>query len=249
MDLIYLPDVKKKRQEITRKMKSKINAPAILTFYIIALALRYLTNKTNLLEGLSSNFLQVILQGISPAIGAMVVFYLFSIKTNITLKGNYNKITVPVLLYWAFPFVLISAAEYYIKGTITPVTVISILLYGLLEEIGWRGFLQRELKSLPEFLNILIVATLWFIWHLNFDITSSNLLSFVILILGSWGIGKVADSTHSLLAASAFHSLNNFFPAMNMTKMILLMTLLSIWIILLVIRKKNIPLTSRTCLE
>lgn len=221
-------------------MKNKINVPAILTFYIIAIALRYLTNKTDLLDGVSSNFLKVVLQGISPAIAAMAAFYIFKIKPTLNLKGNYSKTSTPFLLYWALPVVLISGAAYFIKGTIAPITVISILLYGLLEEIGWRGFLQRELKSLPEFLNILLVATLWFIWHLNFDLTSSNLLFFAILILGSWGIGKVADSTHSLLAVSAFHSLNNFFPAMDTIKTILLITLLLIWVISLLIRKRQL---------
>ena len=221
-------------------MKNKINVIAILTFYIIAMALRYLTNKTDLLEGVSSTFLTVVLQGISPAVGAIVVFYIFRIKPILTLKGNYNKVSIPFLLYWAVPIVLISGVEYFIKGTVTPVSVIAILLYGLLEEIGWRGFLQSELKSLPEFLRILIVATLWFIWHLNFDFTISNLLFFAILILGSWGIGKVADNTHSLLAVSAFHSLNNFFPVINPTKIILLIALLSIWVIPLIIRKKRL---------
>lgn len=225
-------------------MKNNINALAILIFYIIAIALRYLTNKTNLLEGVSSDLLKVVLQGISPAIGAMAAFYLFKIKPTLNFKGNYSNINTPFVLYWAVPIILISGAEYFIKGTITPVTVISILLYGLLEEIGWRGFLQRALKPLPEFLNILLVATLWFIWHLNFDLTSSNLLFFAILILGSWGIGKVADSTHSLLAVSAFHSLNNFFPVMDTTKLILLVTLLIIWITSLLIRKKRLNQTT-----
>ncbi|MDY0904765.1 CPBP family intramembrane glutamic endopeptidase [Pedobacter sp. CFBP9032] len=221
-------------------MKTKIDAPAILTFYMVAIALRYLTNKTGLLDGVSSDFLKVVLQGISPAIAAMAAFYIFKIKPTLNLKGNYSKTSTPFLLYWALPVVLISGAAYFIKGTIAPVTVISILFYGLLEEIGWRGFLQRELKPLPEFLNILLVATLWFIWHLNFDLTSSNLLFFAILILGSWGIGKVADSTHSLLAVSAFHSLNNFFPAMDTIKTILLITLLLIWVISLLIRKRQL---------
>ena len=221
-------------------MKNKINVPAIVTFYIIAIALRYLTNKTDLLDGVPNNFFKVVLQGISPAIAAMAAFYIFKIKPTLNLKGSYSKTSTPFLLYWALPVVLISGAAYFIKGTIAPITVISILLYGLLEEIGWRGFLQRELKPLPDFLNILLVATLWFIWHLNFDLTSSNLLFFAILILGSWGIGKVADSTHSLLAVSAFHSLNNFFPAMDTIKTILLITLLLIWVISLLIRKRQL---------
>ena len=224
----------------SKKMTIRVNIFAILTFYVIAISLRYLSNKTGLLEGLPNNFLKVILQGISPAIGAVVVFYIFKLKPTLSLKGNYKETSTPFLLYWAIPVVLISGAMYFVTGTIVPATVISILIYGLLEEMGWRGFLQPELKPLPEIWNILIVATLWFIWHLNFELSSSNLLFFAILILGSWGIGKVADRTHSLLAVSAFHSLNNFFPSMNTMKSILLAVLLSIWVLSLIIRKSRL---------
>ncbi|WP_293916053.1 MULTISPECIES: CPBP family intramembrane glutamic endopeptidase [unclassified Sphingobacterium] len=221
-------------------MKNKVNYLAVLTFYIVAVALRYLTNKTDLLESVSSSFIKVLLQGAGPAIGALVVFYAFKIKPVLTLKGNYKNTILPFLLYWGLPVVLILGFEYFLKGTFSFMAISAILIYGLLEEIGWRGFLQRELKPLPEFLNILLVATLWFIWHLNFDMTSSNLLFFGILVLGSWGIGKVADNTFSLLAVSAIHSLNNFFPEMNTTKICILLILLSVWVTALVIRKRNL---------
>lgn len=219
-------------------MKTKINYFAILTFYTIAVALRYLTNKTDLLSGISSSFLKAILTGIGPAVGAIVVFTVFKIKPVMSLKGNYRKTLIPFLLYWALPVILICGTEFFIKGTVSFAAVTAILIYGLFEEIGWRGFLQQELKSLPLLLNIIIVATLWFLWHLNFDLTSANLLFYGILILGTWGIGKVADSTRSLLAVSAFHSLNNFFAEMSTVKIAILVVLLSTWIIALVIRKR-----------
>jgi len=221
-------------------MKTKINYFSIVLFYTIAISLRYLTNKTQLLNGISSEFLKIILQGAGPAIGAWVTCSIFNIKHGLSLKGNYHQISVPFLLYWGFPITLILGVEYFSKGTFSFVAVAAILLYGLLEEIGWRGFLRQELKTLPPLLNILVVATLWFVWHLNFEMTTSNLLFFGILILGSWGIGKVADNTHSLLAVAAFHSVNNFFPAMNSTKIIILGALLAIWVASLIIRKKQL---------
>ena len=155
-----------------------------------------------------------------------------------SIKGNYKNLTFPILMYWVFPIILISGVAYFTKGTIPWMIVLSILIYGLLEEIGWRGFLYQQLKELPLFTNILIVATLWFLWHLNFELTSSNLLFYGILILGSWGIGKVTDATNSLIAVSAFHSLNNFFPNLDNTKILILALLLTAWIIALVIRKR-----------
>jgi len=172
-------------------MKTKINYPAIITFYVIAIVLRYLTTKTALLNVVPGIYFKAILQGIGPAIGAIAAFTIFKIKPKLTLKGNYKKILTPLLIFWVLPVVLILGAEYYIKQTISITSVVVILIYGLLEETGWRGFLQQELKSLPPFLNIVIVSVLWFIWHLNFDFTTSNLLFLVILIAGSWGIGSV----------------------------------------------------------
>lgn len=219
-------------------MKTKVNYIAILTFYIIAITLRYTTNKTGVLDGISSDFIKVLLQGAGPAVGAIVAFKIFHIKPVLTLKGNYKNAIVPISIFWLFPMVLILGVEYATRGTVSYQAITAILIYGLLEEIGWRGFLQQELQSIPKFLNIFIVTTLWFIWHLNFDMTSSNILFFGILLLGTWGISKVADSTQSLLAVAAFHSLNNFFPQMNQTKMIILATLLIVWVITLVIKKK-----------
>lgn len=222
-------------------MKNKINYLAILIFYTIAIALRYLTNKTQLSDYIPSDFLNIILRGIGPAVGAIAVILIFKKKPVLSLKGNYKNTLIPLFLYWILPVIFISGIGFITTTrTVSPELITTILIYGLLEEIGWRGFLQQELKTLPPFLNILIVATLWFTWHLNFDLTSSNLLFFGILILGSWGIGKVADSTHSLIAVSAFHSLNNFFPEVDTTKILIIVSLLLIWIISLVVRKKHL---------
>ncbi len=228
-------------------MKTKINYFAIFTFYSIAITLRYLTNKTQLLDNISSEFLKVILQAVGPAVGALVVFLIFKIKPILTLKGNYKKLSVPFLLYWGLPIALILGVEFITKGTVSFITIIAILIYGLLEEIGWRGFLQQELKSISSLTSILIIAIMWFVWHLNFEITSSNIMFFGVLILASWGIGKVADNTHSLLAVSAFHSLNNFFPEMNLTKILILILLLSAWIIPLIIRKRKFEKKVANC--
>lgn len=221
-------------------MKNKTNYFAIATFYLIAIILRYLTNKTQLLNGVSNDFLKVILQGVGPAAGALAVFLIFRIKPALSLKGNYKEILIPFLLYWVFPIALISGIAYFTRGAITVTAISAVLIYGLSEEIGWRGFLQQELKSLPPLLSILIIAALWFIWHLNFAVTTSNLLFFGILVFGTWGIGKVADHTHSLLAVSAFHSLNNLFTDLSPLKIVIIAILLSSWIMALIIRKKHI---------
>ena len=52
---------------------------------------------------------------------------------------------------------------------------------GLLEEYGWRGFLQNELKRLPMWQYVLIITVMWFLWHLDFG--HLNILPFFLLLL------------------------------------------------------------------
>lgn len=219
-------------------MKGKINYWAIIVFYLIAVLCRYLTNKIGILDGITNIYLKSILTGVGPMLGAVVVFAIFKIKPKMNLKGNYKNLLTPMTIYWLLPIALISIVTYFQKGTNPWIIILATLIYGLFEEIGWRGFLYQELKKLPLFANILILSTLWFLWHLNFELTSSNLIFYGILILGSWGIGKVGDSTNSLLAVSAFHSLNNFFPSYDSTRIGILIVLLAAWIIGLVLKKR-----------
>ena len=77
-----------------------------------------------------------------------------------------------------------------------------------MEEYGWRGYLQEELKAIQPWKKYLIIAFLWYLWHLPFLTNASisdNLFFFGIMIFGSWGIGQVAESTKSLLASACFH--------------------------------------------
>lgn len=211
---------------------------AIAVFFIIALFCRYLTNKTELLTNIDNSFVRTILQGIGPAIGAFIAAKIFHIQPIMSLKGNFANIFIPLSIYWLLTAVLIGTTAYFTKGTFPIAAIFTILIYGLLEEIGWRGFLQHLLSPLPKFIGILLITVLWFIWHLNFELSTSNIVFFFILLLGSLGIGLVAEKTNSLLAVAAFHSLNNFFAGLNLQKAILLAVLSIIWILSIIYRHK-----------
>lgn len=196
-----------------------------------------------MLDVLSSDIIKVLVKGIGPALGACFVFAVFKIKPALSFGGSYKHIGYPLFIYLVFPVLLIAGTSYILKGAFPFEAVTAIIGYGLLEEIGWRAFLRQELKPLSKVLNILIVAFLWFVWHLNFDLSTGNLMFFGILLLGSWGIGKVADSTGSLLAVAAFHSLNNFFTKLGNIEVTLLLVLLGVWILFLVYRKRKTQLS------
>lgn len=206
----------------------------IIVFYIIAIGLRYFTNETELLSQIDNPFLKIILQAIGPAIGALVAMKFFNLKFSMSLNGLYSKSLIPIIIFWILPILIISTKAYFINGNFAYSTVLAILVYGLLEEIGWRGFLQQQLKSLPKIISILTIATLWFIWHLNFEISIGNLLYFAILVLGSWGIGLLADKTKSLLAVASFHSLNNFYSEWNILNISIVGILVFVWILAII---------------
>lgn len=220
------------------KVKKHKALAAIVVFYVIAISLRYLTNKTTILSGIESNFIKTILQGIRPAVGALIACFLFRIKMEMTFNGNFKSLLIPLSIYWIFPILLIGTVAHFTNNTLAIAPIIAILIYGLLEEIGWRGFLQQQLKPLPKFPGILIITAMWFIWHLNFELSGSNLLFFGILLLGSWGIGLVADKTKSFLAVASFHSLNNFFDELSAQTIIILIILLTVWILSIIYRRK-----------
>jgi uncharacterized protein len=212
-------------------MKRKINIGAVLLFYIIAVFFRFLAVKTELLNNIENEYLKILLRGIGPAIGAFAVFSIFKIPRKLSLKGIYKNLFFPFLVYWILPAVLISAVYYFQGGRFPILLMFTVLVYGILEEIGWRGFLQEHLKSLPKLYSVLIIAVLWFVWHLNFELNTQNLIFFGIILLGTWGIGKVYDKTYSLLAVAGIHSLNNFFRSgLHQTELILIAVLLIIWI-------------------
>jgi len=82
------------------------------------------------------------------------------------------------------------------------------LLYCIMEEYGWRGYLQTELSPLANGLKYVVVGFCWYLWHLTFLTDASlgdNLFFLGMMILGSWGIGQVAEATKSILACACFH--------------------------------------------
>jgi membrane protease YdiL (CAAX protease family) len=118
-------------------------------------------------------------------------------------------------------------------------------VYGILEEMGWRVFLQNQLDFLNQYIKYLIIGVLWFVWHLNFGLTTPNIIFFFLLIFASWGIGKIGDKTKSVLAVGAFHTLYNLFSVdyfESTNKLIVLALSVMIWVSYIMFYDKVIQL-------
>ena len=184
-----------------------IHIGAIATFYIIALLVRLISlHVVNIYPSIETNFaLQIptaLATGLGPAIGALVAMFIFKRKTEYTLLGKSAWKSIATIVIPCIVFGIIG-------GWDLGVTCLVAFAYGLLEEYGWRGFLQYELRNLPVWQYVLIITVMWFLWHL--DLNQRSVLPFFLLLLfASWGIGKVVSDTHSLLLCAAFHGIVNF---------------------------------------
>jgi hypothetical protein len=201
---------------------------AIALFYVIALTLRIITliigNKYPTLE---ENYLFQLSTGLGPAIGALVTMTIFKRKTEYTIIGKSLWKSITTIVVPCIVFSIIVGVE--IGGL-----CLLAFTYGLLEEYGWRGFLQYELRELPVWQYVLIITIMWFLWHLDLN-QRSILPFFLVLLFASWGIGKVVTDTHSLLFCSAFHGIVNFSKRgllSNTTCLIAFICIIIFWIVI-----------------
>jgi uncharacterized protein len=135
------------------------------------------------------------------------------------------------------------------------IAAVGSVLYCIMEEYGWRGYLQEEFHFLHPNVRFVLIGCIWYSWHLSF-LTEATLLDNLFflgaLLLGSWGIGKVAELTHSILACACIHLIVNIFlfnPFFNnafsqTAKLTILFVCISAWIIILVKWKKGLKMNS-----
>lgn len=229
-------------------MKPKINYGAIAVFYIIAIVCRYIAVKTDIISANVHDYIFILLRGVGPALGAFAAIKIFSLENPMSLKGIYRNLVLPFVVFWVLPAIVITTLFYFLYGTFPIVFAFTVLVYGLLEEIGWRGFLQEQLKGLPKFTSILIIAVLWFVWHLNLNMTPTNMIFLGIIFFGTWGIGKIYSKTGSLIAVAGVHSLNNFFvKGVRDQELMVIIALLAVWITFVIVYDRKV--TAKLALE
>ena len=153
--------------------------------------------------------LQSLLSGISPLIGGLVLVKIFNRPNNLTLfsVGFWNTIfviTLPILLFFVIGSFNIGKPNYTIA-----LAIMVAILYAIFEEYGWRGYLQSELNTVSGIFKYIIISVLWYFWHLNLGLDLQHLLSYFFVLMGSIGIGYVADKSKSLILPSLFHMFFN----------------------------------------
>lgn len=190
----------------------------------------------------------VLLEGSGVLVGAMITLSLLRKKrvTQITFWGTSKSKS---LLMAVIPIVILTIIgvknEFELnKHLYGLIAIIGTLIYCIMEEYGWRGYLQEEMKSLKPWLKYLSIGFIWYLWHLTFlteATVGDNLFFLVMMILGSWGIGQVAESTKSILASASFHLIIQImmFNALikngidGTEKLIILVTSVVLWFVII----------------
>lgn len=191
-----------------------------------------------------------IFRGIGPAAGFIFVFYILKSKVNRSMTFWGQSRNFSLIAISAIPLGLTIAGVENNSGFNQHyfgfIYGIMLVFYALGEEYGWRGYLQQALAPMKAPFRILLIAILWYFWHLNFllpDFTvKTHLIFFGFLLLGSWGLQKISEGTGSILFVAAVHLSFNVLSDVHAgftRKIIVILVAASIWTILIINLRKQ----------
>lgn len=209
-------------------MTEKINWKYVLGFYVLAVILAYpfnafLTKEIHqkLTEGTifyKSSFLPAGL--VTLIVGLLALRFDKSIIKEITFLGQH---TTKNILISFVPLIVFTISGLQNDNNINPnlfgfLISLTFLIYALTEEIFWRGYLMNVFKPLGRFKNYLLLGLLWWIWHIPFNFDSEFISFFLLIVGGSFLIGKFAEATKSFLTTAGIHSIMNIGSNTNWTQ-------------------------------
>ena len=88
---------------------------------------------------------------------------------------------------------------------------LALTIYCVMEESLWRGFLQNRLSAMQ-----------WYFWHTSYLADRVSLVNeaifFILLVAGSFGLGRLAEKTNSVFVTATFHLLINILSLNQLTK-------------------------------
>lgn len=224
----------------TKQLK-EINWLRILLFYGIILIGTYFSRKLpNLLNLLLTQITDIPFSfnynhGLVTLIVSLLFYKFSNIKQEITLLGN-NKIKSLL-----FPIVLLGCYTIYGINNSNEVNIhlwASIfcsfaLIYNIMEEYAWRGYLMDSLGNTNYVLKSVISGTFWAIWHLlvfqNFDQYGGFWIFFAFCMVFSFILTFAVSQTKSILVAASIHA---FIIQMNIIALVcfaLFIVLLFTW--------------------
>jgi uncharacterized protein len=184
--------------------------------------------------------LNVFSYGLGPSIAVGCVYIISRLKSTpfkIHSIWGYDVWWKSILVYVVPILSMVGVAYVGKTSLVSALTIgISILLYCLGEEIGWRGWLLKNLESYSLLKKSLIIWPIWLAWHLSFQTPAKtfSVVFVVALLVGSYFISLATIKTGSILVAAAMHAVLNLLEYSPKS----LMITIPVWIMLFVFWKK-----------
>lgn len=245
--------------------KSKISTKRLLLFFIIGFGISniFRFNVFHLNEILENRFtwgyliIEGVLEGSGIFLAGILGLYLLKKhrKVKISFFGTSKQKS---LLIAIIPTILLIVIGVKNKYEMNPhlfgfIAAFGSFTYCIMEEYAWKGYLQEEFQFLKPMVRFVLIGCIWYTWHLSFLTEATfvdNLFFLGSLLLGSWGIGKVAELTNSILVCSCLHLIvnvfmyNHFFNnAFSGTSIIIILAVsVSFWIWILIQWKKDLKI-------
>ncbi len=196
---------------------SKVNWAYVVLYYIIAVLIAAPFNAgilSSWYSKLTENYLisewAYLPACLGPLIAALIIFLLQKKhKRKITFLGNdilkniFISLT-PLIVFTIFGIENSQQKNNHFYGFVFAGLN---LIYGIGEEIGWRGYLQDALGPLNKNIRFFLIGMMWWAWHLRFQNSFDWTIFVLVCIGGSFLIGKFANDTQSFFCAAGLHSL------------------------------------------
>ena len=209
-------------------MTKKISWKYVLVFYGLALILAYPFNSFltenlhhSLTEGTifyKSTFLPA---GLATLIaGLLALRFDKTIIKEVTFLGQHKIKNIIISLVPMAVFTISGLQnDFNINPNLFGFLISStFLIYASTEEIFWRGYLINAFRPLGRFKNYLLLGLLWWLWHIPFNNNLDYMSFFVMIVGGSFLIGKFVEATKSFLTTAGIHSIMNIGSNTNWTK-------------------------------
>lgn len=171
-------------------------------------------------EGLvwSIRFNRYFFMGLIAPIGLMVLVVLFSFVINPSSFGFpdeyrvlFDQAAIPRSMHW-----LVMIAQILLNGVIFGGTINAV--FGLGEELAWRGFLFSASTSMPIWQSGLIIGALWGFWHAplvlqGYNFPNNPLLGVFLMTMACAPLGLIMSILvkrgQSVVIAALFHGVFN----------------------------------------
>lgn len=218
-----------------------INWLQILLFYSIIIIGTYLIRKLpNLLNILLEKITDIPFSfnynhGLITLIAALLFYRFTNINQTITLLGNQKlkSILFPVILLACYSVYGIENNHGIDKHIWALIFCSFALIYNIMEEYAWRGYLIDSLSAFNFMVKSLISGIFWAVWHLlvfqNFDQYGGFWIFLLFCLIFSFILTFAVQRTNSILASASIHG---FIIQMNIATIIcfvLFMLVLFTW--------------------